>query len=360
MVQRYTRRLTIVLWFSVLPMLWQVCTFSVSAQQQSLKQSTGVRWQVVLDTAQMRIGEHVHLQLRAEYPTSAQAHFPMFNAVNAVRVKIAASAADTVLGGVSGELVRGLEIVEQGTVDSTEQDGRMIYTQKLTLTSFDPGTIVIPPIPFRYRLSGENAVRTVTSIPLELRVHSVSVDSTQGIKDIKSPLDVPVTVAEWLPTVAVVVLLLAAVGAALWYLSRRKPEAKTEPAPAVPMRPAHEVALEALERLKEQRLWQQDKPKEYHSEIAQILWTYLEQSYGIKTIEATTDEILMQFRKFQYRSYGAAGSSDVLKDVLQRADLVKFARYQATPEEHERSLSMAFEFVKMTMPIEAVELDAPR
>lgn len=109
--------------------------------------------------------------------------------------------------------------------------------------------------------------------------------------------------------------------------------------------PPFEIALAKLENIKNEKLWQQNRHKEYHSELTDVLREYIELNFLVPAMEMTSDEILGQLnslRKEDKESYNA------LQQILQLADLVKFAKWNAGTEEHELSLTNAFYFVNQT------------
>jgi hypothetical protein len=310
--------------------------------------ASALRYRAVLDSTNIMIGEQTTLRLIAEYdPATVQVTFPTLR--------------DTVM--------KGVEVLGTKMLDSTAPDGRPMRTMAVTITSFDAGQYTLPQLALWYKKSGDSALYRIESPLLVLNVATVRINpadsangsasgsggGSAGIRDIKDPLDVPLTFQEILPYLLFGVAVLLAVAGGVYYWRTKRPQAATAaeaPKIVVPSRPAHELALEELERLQQQRLWQQGHATAYHSRVAEILWAYLEGNYGIKTVEATTDEILAQFHKFQYRTATAVGTSTMLRTVLERADLVKFARYAPLPDEHEQSFATALEFVKLTMPLE--------
>ena len=68
--------------------------------------------------------------------------------------------------------------------------------------------------------------------------------------------------------------------------------------------------------------------------------------------EKTSDETLRALQPVMTEQKELFGS---LKQMLQLADLVKFAKWTATPDENERSLRTAYDFVHDTTPTETVE-----
>jgi hypothetical protein len=318
--------------------------------QSSILHAQSVRFQATLDTAQLLIGEQTTLRLRAEYPEGVTIVFPQF----------------------VESIAKGVDYVNAvRTPDSTLPDGRIAQTLLVTMTSFEVGHHEIPPLTLQYRRASDAAPLSVQSLPLTLTVNTVRVDSTKGFKDIKSPLDIPITFAEVWPYLAAGVVLLGVIAGVVYYL-RKRPAKEAEPVTILPPRPPHEIALEELEQLRATRRWQQGDAKDFHTRVSEIIRAYVERSYGIPALEATTDETIQRFRLKNYRRGGfygissplslssssspsAPGASEVLREVLQKADLVKFARYEPLPEENEKSLNLAFEFVSMTMPLDAIE-----
>ncbi len=128
-------------------------------------------------------------------------------------------------------------------------------------------------------------------------------------------------------------------------LRKRKNAVTLAPVPVVPLSP-HEWALRQLEVLQKQQMWQNGQVKGYHSALTHVVREYLEKRYGISALEQTTDEILAQLRRHGFD----ASLAQKLADVLQTADLVKFAKAQPTAEFHEQAMAYARSFILETMP----------
>jgi len=132
----------------------------------------------------------------------------------------------------------------------------------------------------------------------------------------------------------------------LWLLTNRLKRKKSEAVEEVieVKRPAHEIALDRLNGLQNTQLWQTGEIKEYQSQLTYTIREYLENRYDIQALESTTDEIVKSLRTIDFD----ADDETSLKEILQVADLVKFAK--ATPDSsiHERFLNKAFDFVKRT------------
>ena len=112
---------------------------------------------------------------------------------------------------------------------------------------------------------------------------------------------------------------------------------------------AHEIALEALKKTEEEKLWQQGFFKKYHSMVSEIIRTYIEQRFAIQALEYTTDETLEQLRGNLINDE----AKEKLRSLLQLADMVKFAKLQPIAPENEQAISNAYDFVALTKPVTA-------
>jgi hypothetical protein len=240
-----------------------------------------------------------------------------------------------------------LEVVQRSAIDTTKAaDGKTItYHQQVTVTGFDSGYYVIEPFTFRFRKEGTNDYDTLSTEALLVQVMTVPVDTTQQIKDIKPPVEVPFTFMDALPYIIGAIVLFAIVYLLIRYFQKRK---KIVPEVIIkkPKRPAHEIALEALRRIQEEKLWQQGFYKQYHSEVTDTVRTYIEHRFDINAMEYTTDETLDQFRN----NLITPEAKEKLRQMLQLADMVKFAKAIPVGNENEQSMQQALDFVMMTKP----------
>lgn len=110
------------------------------------------------------------------------------------------------------------------------------------------------------------------------------------------------------------------------------------------IRPAHEVALEKLHDLGDKKLWQNGQEKAYQSELTYIIREYLENRYDIMALESTTDEIV---KELEDKEFDPTDEQN-LREILQVADLVKFAKAKPEMSIHERFLDSAKGFVRKT------------
>ena len=280
-----------------------------------------------IDSTTLFIGDQTDLHLRAVAEAGVKVEMPVF----------------------SEKLLSGIEIVDKTIVDTTMlSDGRVQYDQYLTLTSFEDSLFYIEPLPFVS--SGD----TFWSESLMLNVvQPFEMDSTDlAITDIKGVYRAPIW---WWGVLRWVLLALALVGVGVggYYLityMQSRMGAKEEDVLAMePQRPAEEVALEKLDIIREQKIWQSGQVKEYHTQLTDVVREYIARRFEVSSTEQTSDETLRAMRPLLSEKKELY---EQLRKMLTLADLVKFAKWTTTPDENELSLRSAYAFVKETTPVE--------
>jgi len=284
-----------------------------------------------LDTSSIRIGERVQLRLHATLPKSASIYWPAIG--------------DTLTGSV--------EVASKSKVDTnaTSRKDFMNYSQNILITSFDTGFHYIPPFKIYYSYSGDTARHDLLSEGVYLKVRLVEVDTTQAIRDIRGPMQAPLTFAEIAPFLGGVAVLGLIIGLVWYYFWRKRMNKPLFPVLTRPQGPPWETALQDLSKLEEKKLWQNGKIKEYYSELTDILRLYLHQQHGIDAMEMITSEILA--------AYDTSGlnpeSRPILSSILVQADYAKFAKAIPLKSENELSMSYARQFIESTKPAPVTE-----
>lgn len=182
-------------------------------------------------------------------------------------------------------------------------------------------------------------------------------DTTQIIADIKSIVAEEKNWRDYFVWYFAILLLLGI--ALLWYYLRKanmdSAIHKTVVEPEIFI-PAHIKALDKLDQLRKDEQWKTGRIKEYQTRLTFIIREYLENRYDIQALESTTSEITNYLKRVDFDT----SHEHTLKEILQIADLVKFAK--ATPPEniHEQFLQSAEDFVNYTKKeiTEVDELDA--
>lgn len=284
----------------------------------------------VLDSMTIFIGDQTDLHLQATMNATEQVSLPVYGET----------------------LMPEIEIVDRTIADTTRlSDGRMQVNQYLTITSFKDSLFYIAPQPF---VCGGD---TLWSEPLSLNVvQPFEVDTTLAITDIKDIQDAPIWwwgIIRWI----LLGLLLIGLGIGIYYLVRyirKHKTGATEEEEQVPLRPAEEVALEKLDEIKAEKIWQDGKVKEYHTELTDVIREYISRRYEVSSTEKTSDETLRELKPLMKEQKDLF---DRLRKMLSLADLVKFAKWTTTPDENESALLTAYDFVRETTPTETHESD---
>jgi hypothetical protein len=243
-------------------------------------------------------------------------------------------------------LCKNIEIVSGPRLDTTVSgDNRLRINSKYLITAFDSGFYQVPPA--FAEIINIGGIRRFYSgySPLEvIRVKIAPQDTSAKIFDIIKPYKAPVTLSEILPWT-----LLAIVAAALVWgiiiLIRKLKKSQKSPEPVINSDPAHVIAFRDLEKLKQEQLWQKGEVKMYYSRLTEILRQYLENRYGVCSLEMTTSETLEALVRSGFRK---DESYSDLKTILNGSDLVKFAKYKPEPSENEIHFENSWKFVETT------------
>lgn len=277
-----------------------------------------------IDTNQIELGRHVELSYLITKNEEATIILPVF----------------------SDTLSDGIELIAPPKVDSTRlKDGKSLIEQVLTITSFDAGNHYIESQPFILKTS--LGYDTVYSKDTYLKVAGVELDTTGVIRDIANVEHVGRTFRDVLPFLIIALILGLAVIFVFVILPRIRKK-RIEEEEEIQKEPAHIVALRELDKLKAQKLWQQEKLKEYYSRLTGIVRKYLENQFSVQALEETTREIL---RDIRLRGLDTKVNMNHLEGLLNLADLIKFAKGKADPEENIEHLENAYLLIKNTQDI---------
>ena len=245
-----------------------------------------------------------------------------------------------------------LEVVQSLPVDTLSREGRRLRLRKrYVMQAFSEG---------RYNLgrpgvlyADKNIVDTLyTSDSLRLDVGTFQIDTAkQTIYDLKPQKTLPFRFREvsgyvkW--GVFFLLMLLAAGYALKRYLASRGKGFGDLFKPAPPL-PPHVAAIQALEALHHQKLWQNNRHKQYYSGLTDILRTYIAARWDIGAMEMTSDEIIETMRPEELPDKARMDLTAILRD----ADLVKFAKATPEAEQNEADYLKAYYFVEETKPVE--------
>lgn len=295
----------------------------------SVNMNAQIEAHVSLDSNFILVGDQINMSLTVSCPEDYIVDWPLLN--------------DTIISAI--------EILEKSKIDSSysADKSQLLLKQVIRITSFDSGYYAIPPFQIKYKEPNGLLIQTAETEALLLEVSSVPVNMEEEIKDIKAPLEAPYTFREALPWI-IGLLLSILIGFAVYYYMRKRKKAepvfKTSAKPKIP---PHRIALDALDNLRLKKVWQSGLIKDYHTELTDIVRDYISNRFYIHALEMTTDEIM--------EALNGTATNDQAKQKIHQtftmADMVKFAKMQPLPLEHDTSLNNAIDFVKETMFTEA-------
>lgn len=274
-----------------------------------------------LSASSILIGEQVLLQTRVAVDSGSVVRYPQYQ---------------------HQVYIPGVEVLKEGKIDTTFlNDGRRIELKRTyLLTSFDSALYALSPFAV---VVDKDTFRASTSVGL--KVGTVPVD-TANANDFAGPHDVINIEYEWSAELwsmlLFVVLLVVVVVVLVKRIAANKPITKR--VVVTPPPPAHQPAIEAIERIRESRSIESvEELKIYYDKLTDVLRNYIEKRFGFNALELTTAEIVERLQK----SNDATALRE-LREVLETADLVKFAKYETSLSEADRSLVMAIDYVNTT------------
>ena len=273
-----------------------------------------------IDTTNIRIGEQFNLKISVDETQN----------VNLPKLQL-----------------KGLEIIDSTKVDTVKN--RLI--RKYILTGFDSGAFYIP----QQQIFVKNQAYLTDS--LLVNVATIAIDTTKVKKfPIKSIKKEPLTFDDFKIYLYILLAALAIIGFWIyWFVIRKRKEEEEEP--TYKALPPYEEALYKLNELDEKLLWQNNKVKEYYSELTEIVRGYIERELNVPALENTTDEVLEMLKDFKDSEVILTSQEtiDKLKSLLREADLVKFAKSKPLALEIEEDRKDAEDIIGNLKPKPIVE-----
>lgn len=273
-----------------------------------------------IDSMEIFIGQQASLTVDVTAPKNSKVVFPSYKR--------------------SQYIVPGVEILSQTEVQPQEKDGMMLHTKKFVLTSFDEKLYPIPGVSVKVDGKSYNANK------LALKVMTLDVDTVHPEKFFppKDVQDNPFEWSEW-QGVFYLMLLVVALSVALFYLIVRLKQNKPiiTKIRIVKHVPPHQKALNAIDKLKRDKMVTSDDQKTYYTMLTDTLRQYIYERFGFNAMEMTTTEILQHLQQS-----GDRQMMDELRELFVTADLVKFAKYSTLLNENDMNLVNAVNFIEKT------------
>ncbi len=273
-----------------------------------------------LDRTRITIGDRVRLTLEVDAPEGSEVEFPDLK-----------------------DHVGDLTLKESGKEGPTQQQGEWIrHSVWAVLTAYEVKPYFISPIPVTVRSpSGDQT--TVETLQLFVEVVSVvrEGETMTDIRDIKGPVGLPGPPLGMWFWGGVCLLIFLVIGTLLCLKKKAQPK-------PVAVLPAHLRALQALEKIEAMGL-DRKNIKEYYFLVSGVLRRYLEDRFGLRAPEQTTEEFLGSVVANHLLQ---DGQKRLLRSFLEHCDLVKFAAYAPKREEAAWASKTVRDFIEETKPQE--------
>lgn len=281
-----------------------------------------IKAEAVLDSNNILIGDQIHVDFTLTMPKNGTIPMPTLT-----QEMLSTS---------------GIDLVNSSVIDTNISTQAISYHQRWTITAFDSGAYVFPSI----EVWSPDSQILAQSQPLPFFVNTITVDTTAAIRDIKGIARVPLTFKEILPYLLIGLAAAAVLALVIWFILKHERKAKPQKkvVKAKPKIKPHITALKELEKLKMKKLWQNGQIKQYYSELTDIIRTYIDGRYDINAMEMISADILKELE-------GKEIPQPLLKELEQTlsiADLVKFAKMEPLPDDHDRCFKQAENFVRET------------
>jgi hypothetical protein len=246
-----------------------------------------------------------------------------------------------------GEKLEQFGIVDYRTTQPELIEGnRKKVSRSYVLEPFLSGDYTIPPMVIKFWKKGDQEAEEhkIETSEVTVKVKSLLPEDLKDVSlnEIKPPVPFPRSYIPWIwAVIAAAVLVTGIVTTTVIVRKRRKAEGE---GPGLKI-PAHELAYEALKRLVEEDLPGKGEIKLFYQRISAILRRYIENRFGLRAPEQTTEEFL----------FGLENAPDfpdnyktLLKKFLNHCDLVKFAEYQPGIEDIQNTFNSCRSFIEGT------------
>ncbi len=275
-----------------------------------------------IEPTTIRVGEQALLTITVTLDADERAYFPVFD---------------------GNMIAPGVEVVDASPVDTTwlNENRRMKLTRAYLVTSFDQDLYTLPPFEVKV---GDSIYKAKDALGLKVDTAGINLD-TLHLDNFYGPHGTVESVFEWNSLyfwLAVVVMccFIGAVVLAVRYSNKRPITRRVVQKPA---EQPHKWAIREIEKIKGEKTWNAEDAKDYYVRLTDILRGYIVRRFHFNAKEMTTAEIMEQLLK--------AKDENVLRElrqILETADLVKFAKYSASVNENDANLVRAIEFINET------------
>lgn len=282
------------------------------------------RVEISLDRTRLTVADQLHLELVAISPEGFTVVFPTLE--------------DQEESGFSWQ-------PEAAAPTALTPEGRVRHQQGYVGEPYLPGDYRLPALRIVFQPSAADALPiTVSTKPVPLEIISLLANdpNPQQLSDIGAPMEQPWSRNQLLTAAGGLLVLLTVMGVGLWYWWRKRQQRRNAPPPPIP---PHTKALGELATFLAQGHLEAGRIKQFHHGVSDILRRYIENRFGLRAPERSTEEFLVEL--------GRADELDnsqklLLRNFLTQCDLVKFAKHRPSVDESRKEADLCRRFIEET------------
>lgn len=223
-------------------------------------------------------------------------------------------------------------IVSKDKIDTTVANGNIIFKQQLILTNFDSGRQVIPPLSITASDLHSDSSFTIFTDTVPVNVSYSPLDSIQPFHDIKPVIELKNSRPWWFW--ALIALGIVLLGILIYFIIKRNQKKKVTTLFSSDLSP-YEEAMQSFSALEKEGLLSENKIKEFHTRLTDILKRYFSRITNSYKLHLTADEILVEIKNYD------VPTDEISKfaNSLRMGNAVKFARYLPEYSQNEKAIT---------------------
>ena len=290
----------------------------------------------ILDTNTILIGDQIELNISVELNLNEEYNWPEF----------------------TDSVYKKVEIISKSDLKEDTTEESKIISQQITLTCFDSGSYYLPPIIFNKNKRTKGLILNVNTIAINDSSAMMDITPTKiGTEDDFTKEEIQEKEEEekkkkfWMRIALIIGILTAIIYSLLPLMNKYKKEENTIIETEIVVAP-NIIALNKLQNLKKQKLWQKGELKKYYSELSLISREYTENRFCFQALELPTSEIIKHLKQLDSEILSK------LESILRQADNIKYAKGESTEKQNIENMELSIQFINATKLVEKDDRDS--
>ena len=279
-----------------------------------------------VDKAKVTIGDKINYKITVDFPEGIEVLLPEIK-----------------------DEVGGLTVEDFGIEESMNEKGGITQEIWCVLETFNTGSYIIPALDIKYKMKPETEEAVVKTPEVFIEVVTTLDENASDVRGIKPPVAIKKSYFRIYIIIAIVFGVLVIAGAIILFYRGKQKEIEFVPEPL----PAHQIAYNELENLRDLNLISEGRIKEYYYRLSNIVRHYIESRFKLMAPERTTEEFLAEMTVTDRL---AGVHKELISNFLEHCDMVKFAAYGPDTREIENAFDSAIKLVDETREISEKEL----